>query len=283
LYTTSCEKVAIVGCGYVGSALGSALARVGADVVGTTTSPHRTAELRAIGIRPLVLEHADVRRLHEALADREAVCLTVAPKRRGQDYREVYPAGVRNLLAAVAGTPVRRIIYTSSTRVYGQNDGSWVDERSPTEPADENGRILLEAERALLDGAAAFGGDAHVTASVVRLVGIYGPGRDPTLRIRAAAGTERTDGDANVNLIHVEDIVAALLTLLTVPHHGILNLADDQPEQRRAYYDRVLSRAGLPPIRWASPGGPPVLGKRIRNDAIKRTLNLALRHPTHDL
>jgi nucleoside-diphosphate-sugar epimerase len=238
------------------------------------------------------------------LTDREAVFLTVAPPQRDECYREVYLGGVENLLLAVDGTAVKRVIYTSSTRVYGQCDGGWVDESSPTEPRDENGRVLVEAERALLAGAEAHGGqigcgasedtetprglkpaarrhERRVFATVVRLGGIYGSGRDVVARIRSRAGTERSDGDTYVNLIHLDDIVSALSALIDVRHHGVLNLTDDQPEPRREFYDRVLSRADLPPVRWLPGEMPARSGKRVRNDLIKDTLGLVLKHPTH--
>jgi nucleoside-diphosphate-sugar epimerase len=274
------ERIAIIGCGYVGSALGAALVRRGHHVIGTTTSPDRAAELTALGIAPNVVEHAAVDRLHQVLCDRDVVFLTVAPRARGERYADVYLAGVRHVLSAARDTCVRRIIYTSSTRVYAQDDGSWVDETAPTEPADEDGRTLLDAERELLDGARSNTPKA-IAATVVRLAGIYGPGRDSAVRIRSAAGTERGDGDVYVNLVHVDDIVMALAALLPTRHHGVLNLADDRPELRREYYDRALLAEDLPLIRWDSSRGGGPRGKRIRNGAIKRLLNLELTHPTH--
>ncbi len=275
------QSIAVIGCGYIGSAVGEALVRVGHDVIGTTTSAARVDTLRGLGIKPELVEVADVDRLHTLLGDREAVYLTIAPGRQGRDYRSVYLAGAKNLLAAAEETPVRRIIYTSSTRVYGQEDGSWVDESSPTVPKDERGRILLETEAVLLNGAHALGGDTTVGVTALRLSGIYGPGRDPAERIKTLAGTQRGDGDAYVNLIHRDDIVATLVALLDKPHHGVLNLSDHQPEPRRAFYDRILASAGLRPIQWVRGDGPSDLGKRIRNDLVKKTLNLSLKHPKH--
>ncbi|MCH8133501.1 MAG: alcohol dehydrogenase catalytic domain-containing protein, partial [Myxococcales bacterium] len=134
------SSVAVIGCGYVGCGVGEALAGAGCDVVGTTTTPGRLDELRAVGIRPERVEVADLERLHTVLADREVVYLTIAPKSRSVDYGDVYRTAAVNVREAVEETAVRRIIYTSSTRVYGQDDGSWVNEASPTQPADANGR-----------------------------------------------------------------------------------------------------------------------------------------------
>jgi hypothetical protein len=84
-----------------------------------------------------------------------------------------------------------------------------------------------------------------------------------------------------VNLIHLEDIVGALAALLDVANQGVLNLVDDQPEQRRDLYGRILGEAGLTSIRWVHDEQSPHLGKRVRNDLVKRTLNLELKHPRH--
>jgi len=275
------QRTAIVGCGYVGTAVGEALVRAGGEVHGTTTSPSRTAELEAKGIVPHVLEVADAAALHGLLAECEAVLLSVGAGREGADYRSVYLAAASHLVAALERTTVSRVVYTSSTRVYAQDDGRWVDEDSPTQPADENGRTLLEAERVLLDAGRVGAGVPPVFVTVLRLGGIYGPGRDPAARIRQFAGQERRDGDACVNMIHLDDIVAAIVRLLPMPHGGVLNLCDDGPAPRREYYDRIIAAAGLPPIRWISPAGSPPLGKRVGNALIKQTLGLQLQHPFH--
>ncbi len=282
---TTRQRVAIIGCGYVGTALGRALADDGHDVVGTTTTPARAEDLRAEGIRPIVLEMADTDGMRELLQDRDAAVMCVAAGRKRSSYRQVYLEGAVHLLSAAKGTPIRRIIYTSSTRVYGQDDGSWVNESSPTQPADENGRILLETEQALLHiGAPAdrLGGNSiEAYTTVLRLGGIWGYGRDLVSRIRTLAGSRRDDGDGFVNLIHRDDVVAATGALLLANHDGVLNLCDNKPTTRREFYDRILCEERLPPIEWITPSSPPRLGKRVSNRRIIETLGLKLAFPTH--
>jgi nucleoside-diphosphate-sugar epimerase len=261
-------RIAIIGCGYVGGEVGRLLVGHGHDVVGTTTTPSRREAIRLTGVK------AD--RLAEVLRDRELVLLTIAPA-PGGDYREVYLKGVGQLLGALPGSEVRRIIYTSSTSVYAQEDGSWVDESSPAEPDSDNGRVLRETERALLAGTEG----SSVATTVLRLSGIYGPGRDPATRLSRLAGSERDDGESYVNMVHSEDLVSALIRLVDHPFCGLLNLSDDHPTTRREYYDRLMATAGLAPVLWRPPQGPAKLGKRVRNDLIKRTLGLTLRHPAH--
>lgn len=278
-----CERIAIIGCGYVGLSLGERLLREGGgsrgrrEVIGTTTTPGRVREIRAAGLQAEILELAEEGRVRDLLRGCRAAYLLVAPGSRSRGYREVYLEGLEHFLRAVGDTGVERVIYTSSSSVYGQDDGSWVDETSPLEPRAEGGKTLLEAERTLLRGA----GERGLSATVLRLSGIHGPGRGPQNFLDRVAGQERADGDAYLNLVHRHDIVTALEALLRIPHAGVLNLNDDHPIPRREYYDRLLADAGLPPIRWVAADGPPSLGKRVRNTLAKKTLGLTLRYPWH--
>jgi nucleoside-diphosphate-sugar epimerase len=271
-----CARIAIVGCGYLGAALGAVLAREGHDCLGTTTTPQRADEIGRLGVRPAVVRLDEIDRLRELLADREVAYLTMAPGRRRQPapsaYRAVYVDGVRAILEAGAGSSIRKYVYTSSTRVYGQDDGGLVDESSPTDPPDEDGRILVQAERLLLDGAARW----DATATVLRLGGIWGPDRDPAERVLVLAGTEQSGGEAYVNLVHRDDAVAALRACLTSDYHGVLNCVGGAAITRRELYDRLLSAAGCQAIRWTTPGAGR-RGKRVRNDEIRRLLGGELR------
>ena len=271
---TPARKIAIVGCGYVGAALGSALVRLGHDVLATTTTAARADELRSLGLTPTVVRLKDVSRLRAALTDRDDVFLMVAPKRGEQTYREVYLDGAGYLVDAVRGTAVSRIIYTSSISVYGQSDGGWVDEDSPTEPISDSGRTILASERALRDGAESLG----VGVTILRLAGIHGPGRGPVNVVPRYAGQERDDGEAYVNLIHRDDIVQACVKLLDVAYDGVLNLCDGEPVLRREYYDRLIAAAGGQPIRWRTGASPIDRGKRVCSRRIRELLELPSSH-----
>ncbi len=278
---TGVGDVVILGCGTLGTALGARLSAGGGPggarrVIGTTTSPGRVEELRAAGIVPEILELPDPEALACILGGAGAVFLTVAAG-RDRSYRDVYLGGARALAEALPGSPVESVVFTSSTAVYGQDDGGWVDESSPTEPRTENGRILLEAERALQEGARSSG----VTATVLRLSGLHGPDRGPQRVAPRFSGTTRTGGDSYLNLVHQDDVVEALLLLLERPYDGVLCLSDDHPTTRREYYDRILAELGLPPIRWEPHEGAGGRGRRVRNARIKRELGLELRHPCH--
>jgi nucleoside-diphosphate-sugar epimerase len=284
-------KVAIVGSGYIGTALGVQLLEAGAavEVRATTTSAARLDELASLGFKPyeLVLGGTGESRRQGNLVDilrgTALVYFTAAAGGRQNidRYRRIYVEGGRELVNAAAEAGVGRLIYTSSCSVYGQTDGGWVNEQSPTRPSTEHGDVLLEAERVLLDADEA----SSVESTILRLSGIYGPNRGPQNFADRLAGQEKTGGEAYLNLIHRDDVVEALVRLAAVRHRGVLNWSDDRPATRREYYDRILSDADLPLVRWiedpsAAPGEDD-RGKRVANGLAKRTLGLELRHPTH--
>lgn len=268
------RRITIIGCGYVGRALGAALAGAGHEVTGTTTTPARVAELQSANVTPRILTIDDEAAVDRAIKGAHAAVVTIAAG-RGGDYEATYAQGLRRIVAACGRFGVRTLIYTSSTRVYAQDDGAWVDESTPVEPVDAQSNALIRAEQAVLDG------HADVTGTVVRLGGIYGPGRSIAERVRAATGTRRDDGRHFVNLIHRDDIVAALERLVDHETGGVFNLVDDRPTPRRDLYDAIVSHGGLAPIVWEDRAGP-IRGKRVSNARIKSELGLVLLHPTLD-
>lgn len=149
------RKCLIVGCGYVGLSLGRELARRGHEVFGLRRSVLAEAELKAAGIKPL---HADITR-PETLADLPrdfdwVVNCAASGGGDAADYRKIYLEGNRQLVAWLAGSPLKKFVFTSSTSVYGQNDGSRVTEKSPAEPEAATAKVLVETEKLLLASAA---------------------------------------------------------------------------------------------------------------------------------
>jgi len=197
------HSVLIAGCGDLGVALGLRLSVAGWAVTGLRRHP----EALPAGIRPIAADLADPASLAVLRGQRfDHVVLAGAPG--GFDeaaYRRVYVDGVRNLLGVLEGEP--GVLMVGSTGVYHQEDGSWVDEDSATEPRGFSGRALLEGEAALRDLA----GDR---ASVLRLGGIYGPGRLRLIsEVRAGVGCPR-EPVRFTNRIHRDDAAAILQFLL---------------------------------------------------------------------
>lgn len=169
-------------------------------------------------------------------------------------------------------------IFTSSTSVYGQTDGEWVDEQSPTEPPTENGARCVRAEQAITE---AVGEDKLLIA---RLAGIYGPGR--TLARKESLFNQTPlpgDGQQWLNLIHVDDAASTIDRAAASGHTGTLLVADNEPVQRCDYYGELARRYGTPPPQFdneprTSRGAS---NKRCRNAKLHTTLSFDLQYPTY--
>ena len=277
-------RVLIVGCGYVGLALGAELARQGHYVVGWRRSLTADAQLRAAGITP---ERADLTRsetLPEPPAPYDWVVHCVSATGGGvEEYRQVYSHGTANLLAWLAARPPRKLVYTSSTSVYGQNDGSEVTETSPTEPEAETGRILVATERLALDAVR----EGSLPVVVLRVAGIYGPGRGYWLK-QFLAGETRIEGQGErfLNMIHRDDVTGAVLAALCNGRPGeIYNAVDDEPVSQIELFRWLASRFNreLPAVVAASPPTPRKRGatnKRVLNRKLKEELAYLFKYPT---
>jgi nucleoside-diphosphate-sugar epimerase len=186
--------------------------------------------------------------------------------------REVYVEGLGNVLAALPAAG--KFLYVSSTSVYGQADGSVVDEGSPTEPTEEAGRVVREAELLLRERCPA--------AVVLRFAGIYGP--DRVLRRQALLNGEPLVGDAEkwLNLIHVEDGARAVLAAEERGRPGETYLvADDTPVRRREFYTHLAKVLGAPEARF-EPGGLVVeANRRVTNRTARAELRWEPRYPSY--
>jgi nucleoside-diphosphate-sugar epimerase len=274
-------RVLIIGCGYIGLALARELLRLGSQVTGLRRTPGPPAGSEAGGIEGLEWWAADVTRpetLPAITRPFDGVVQCAASGGGGvEDYRRTYLEGTRNALAWLAASPPRKFIYTSSTGVYGQSDGSAVDETSPTEPASPTADILIATEQLLVAAARERG----FPAVILRLAGIYGPGRGYWLR-QFLAGEARLEGDGQrwLNMIHQEDVVGAVLAALDRGAPGrIYNVTDDEPVTQRTVLEWLARRLNRPlPPTVAAPAGARGNGStRSRGFTNKRVLNLRAR------
>lgn len=277
-------RVLIVGCGYVGLPLGAALAQQGHRVVGLRRTPAADAELRAAGIEPVHADLADPAALAALKPDYDWVVHCVAAS--GGDaaaYRRTYLDGTRHLLHWLAPHPPRRLVYTSSTGVYAQNDGSVVTEDSPTVATAPTAEMLLATEQLLLAAARERG----FPAVILRLSGIYGPGRGYWLR-QFLAGEARLEGEGRrvLNMIHRDDVVGAILAALERGQPGrIYNVTDDEPVSQRdlfAWLARTLNRPLPPPapLEAGTTRRRGLTSKRVSNHRLRAELGWAPRYPT---
>ena len=246
------SAVLIAGCGDVGGELARRLLADGDVVYGL----RRRTRLLPAGVRPVAGDVGDTVSLHPMPAGIDVLCYTAAADARSPEaYRAAYVDGPRNVLRAVARTSSpRRTLFASSTRVYPQGAGEWVDEESPTEGDDAYARLLLEGEAAVREAAA--------SSVVVRFAGIYGPGRT-RLVDRVRAGDSCTE--AWTNRIHRDDCAGALRHLLRIERPLPLYVAADrEPATQCAVMTWMAERLGLPAPPTADTGDGN-RGKRCRN------------------
>lgn len=235
-------QMLIAGCGYVGTALGVRLAAAGHEVWGLRRS--------AIGlpaeIRYLAADLTDPQTLRDLPPGLEWVFYTAAADGADEEaYRAVYVDALRHLLQALQrqGQAPRRVFYTSSTAVYAQADGEWVDETSPTAPTHFTGKCLLEGERLLLEG--------PFPATVLRLGGIYGPGRTSLIeRIRQGRAFCSAGPPRYTNRIHRDDCAGALHHLMTLAEpDGLYIGVDHEPADQCDVLRWLAAQVGAPPPR----------------------------------
>ena len=258
-------RIVIAGCGFVGLATARLFHASGWDVLGLTYSEENAAALAAekFPVAPCDISLLEsVRGVAKRFGEKpDAVIHCASSSRGGTDaYRTVYFEGAVNLLDALAP---RRIIFTSSTSVYAQTDGSVVREDSAAEPPREAGHILRGTEELVL----ARGG------TVARLAGIYGPGRSVLLR-KFFSGEAIIEGDGAriVNHVHRDDIASALRMLIEKSAAGIFNVSDDTPMPQREIYAWLAQRFARP----LPPSGP-IDPNRKRGWTSKRVSNAKLR------
>ncbi len=276
-------RVLIVGCGYVGLALGERLAQRGHAVFGLRRSAEADARLRAAGIVPLRGDIARIETLRKLPGDLDWV-VNCAATRGGnvEDYEQVYRRGNLNLIEVLAGAPLKKFVFTSSTGVYGQQGGSVVTEESPTQPASPAAGVLLEAERVLRQAAA----EGRLPAVILRAAGIYGPGRGYWLK-QFLAGQVVPEAQAGrlLNMIHRDDLVSAILAALERGQPGqVYNVVDDEPVTLREFFEWLAAQTGRPLPSGgsgsAAAGPRAATNKRVSNRKLRQELGWSPRYPS---
>ncbi len=271
----------IIGSGYLGRRVGRIWVDRGNRVAALTRSEAHARELVDAGIKPFVGDVTEPATL-DALPDARWLLYSVGFDRHAsKSRRAVSIDGLKSVLERV-GARVGGIIFTSSISVYGQTNGEWVNEASPCAPAKSNGQICLEAESILWDWAGKQ--TRPVNVCVLRLAGLYGPGR-LLRRIEQLKTGEPLDRapDAYLNLIHVADAARAIIAGQQRGGPGRTYLiCDDHPTTRREYYTRLASLVGAPTPTFREQAGSEGanLNKRCDNRLMHRELNVELEFPT---
>jgi nucleoside-diphosphate-sugar epimerase len=226
--------VVIFGCGYSGTAIAKAFLAQGFSVTGTTRSPDKAAALRTLGIDGLVFD-GDVLEPGALASMTSATHLvqSIAPREAGDPLVKLAGGSIADMMPKLGW-----IGYLSTVGVYGDHQGNWVTEETPCVPASVRSKERLEAEEAWME----IGRGLGVPAAVLRLSGIYGPGRNAFCNLRRGTARRLIKKDQVFNRIRVEDIGAATRFLADRHLGGIYNVTDDLPGPPQ---DVVLEAARL--------------------------------------
>jgi nucleoside-diphosphate-sugar epimerase len=263
------ERVLLAGCGDLGWRVAQLLRARGDEVFGLRRHPV-VREGDAIGwlqgdlTRPETLTN-----LPEGMT--QLVYLPAPGTREPALYRAIFMDGLRHVLNALDTSSLQRVLFVSSSAVYGEHDGAWVDEETPPAPLAFNGEVLLETEQWLAS--------QPLRSVVLRLAGLYGPGRlQLAERLRAGQVHVPRQHPHWANRMHVDDAAAAVVHLLALPDPEALYLGvDDTPLPLDALYDSISMLLATPVApEGAAPAG--VGSKRLSNARL-RTSGFRLRWP----
>ena len=273
------RRLFIFGLGYTGLEIAKLAAAAGWTVAGTCRGPDKATRLRAQGIEAHVFDGAAPFPA-EDFGEASHVLCTIAPGRTGDPALRLCTSHLRQ---------ARWLGYLSTTGVYGDHAGGWVDEDTPPQPGQVRSVVRLAAE----GGWHALANETGAHLDIFRLPGIYGPGRSALDQVKAGTARRIDKPGQFFSRAHVADIAASVLRAMTAPHPaGIYNVADDLPVSTGEVVAFACELLGLPvppSIPWeeAAPAMSEMArsfyaeSRRVRNDRLKLDLGVVLRYPTY--
>lgn len=260
--------ISILGCGWLGLPLGASLVREGYTVCGSTRSEDKMDTIAGAGMRPFLISiNSGVSGQIDDFFSSNILILTLPPNRLREDVAGRYPGRVASVMAKALQGGVSRVIFTSSTGVYGALDGE-VTEQMKLMPDTEATQGLAAAERMLID-------QNQLEAVILRLAGLIGPGRHPA---RFLAGkTDLPNGAHPVNLVHLDDCIDLISLLIARDvKKACLNVCANEHPSREQYYTQMALRAGLPPPQFN--GHNTGQGKLVSCQKLKTVMGYECRH-----
>ena len=278
------REILIVGCGDIGRRVGRLLLAAGRKVVGVVAGEESATKLAAVGIRPLVANLNDPDELRE-LPTAKALVFYFAPPPGGG----ITDPKVRNFCVVASGERApQRLVYISTSGVYGDCGGAMVTEETPANPQTARAKRRFDAEQTLLR----WGAEQGVAVVILRVTGIYGPGRIPISRLIDGHPLLRLEESAPTNRIHADDLALVCVAAAEKGETGeIFNVSDGHPSTMTEYFLAVAELAGLPrpPLvsmeearRVMTPLMISYLGesRRMDNTRMLERLEVKLRYPT---
>lgn len=264
------------GHGFSARALTPHLLQQGFKITATTRSEENIPPLQASGVNPVIWPGAD---LGETISQASHILISVAPGSAGDPVLNAFKEGIEARAHALEW-----VGYLSTTGVYGDAQGGWVDEESPLNPATKRGQLRVDAE-------AAWQSIPDLPLHIFRLAGIYGPGRGPFAKVRAGTARRIIKEGQVFSRIHVEDIAQVLAASIAKPNSGaIYNLCDDDPAPPQdviAFAAELLGLPLPPRVDFESADMTPMArsfyaeSKRVSNARIKSELGVQLSYPDY--
>jgi len=260
------SNLCIIGCGYIGKEIAKRWRKKGHHITATTRHPERLESLSEVAQKCLIFRGNNEEDLAPLITNNEVLLVTIAPDSPDQYATAYLENAVRIRRLALEMNQPRHLIYTSSTQVYGDHHGLWVDETNPPLGKTEQAQVLIDTEKSYLSLE-----ELGWTVAILRLGEIYGPGREISKRVKKLQGRPMPgSGESYTNMIHRDDVASAIDYVLRHESEGIYNLADDDHPKRKELYDLVSKKHNLPQVKW----DPTLTGmrtdnKRISNHKIK--------------
>ncbi len=258
-------------------------------VWGTTRDAEKVAGIAALGVAPILFDGRSDPAPYpspqggggvaEALAQADHVLVSIAPDEAGDPV-------LRHFRGELAAARPEAVVYLSTVGVYGDHCGAWVDEASECRPVSKRSRQRFEAEADWRG----FAEETRVPVAIVRLAGIYGPGRGPFEKVRRGTARRIVKPGQVFNRIHVDDIAAIVEAAFAQKADGVFNGSDDEPAPPQEVLAYAAGLLGLPPppeVAYEEAELTPMArsfygeNKRVRNDRIKRELGVRLAYPTY--
>jgi nucleoside-diphosphate-sugar epimerase len=275
------KKLFCFGYGYTASFLAERLKPYGWTVAGTTTDPDKRDFMKKSGVDAYLFDQNraldDPHRIFEGVTH---VLISIPPGADGDLVFDLHGADIARI------PTLEWLGYLSTTAVYGNQDGNWVDEETPPAPASRRGSLRLRAEQQW-QSLEAEGAPVHI----FRIAGIYGPGRSAIDAVRAGTARRIEKPGHVFNRIHIEDIVQALIASMNRPNPGaVYNLADDEPSPSHeviTFACNLLGLEPLPMIPFDQSDVAPIVrsfykdNKRVRNEKLRNELGVELLYPDY--
>lgn len=242
------KKIGVIGCGWLGLPLAESLIASGYTVNGTSTTDEKISVLKEKGINPfkIALSENKIKGDIDAFLDSVSVLvINIPPKLRGKGTKESYIAKITLLHDAIKKSTVKNIIFASSTAVYGDIEGT-VTEKTEPQPTTESGIQLVQCEDLLKN-------DKALNTTIIRFGGLIGPNRHP---VSMLSGRENlSGGDAPVNLIHLDDCIGIIKSIIARNHYNdVLNAVYPDHPSKKEYYTQQAEKRGIPAPEYTATG-----------------------------